>query len=209
MFVYKQLLLKPFFCAIYVCPNPSGPQALGWEANKIISTIFQVQFPKSMKNRFPVLLLLLALSVLGCPYESPFPIDEPSIKVDNNLLGSWMGIGEMRDTTYYAVSKKSEFQYQVKSEKKVLEDLPTITEFVAHISNVGANKFVNIIRDMREEAKYMIYNVKSYDGQIILTELNSDIKEPIQSSEELKEFIAKYMHLSFFYGIEMVLNKQR
>jgi hypothetical protein len=128
--------------------------------------------------------------------------------VDKNLLGSWMGIGEMRDTTYYVVSKKNEFQYQVKSEKNGLDDLPTITEFVAHISNVGTNQFVNIIRDMREEAKYMIYKVKSYDGQIVLTELNSDIKEPMQSSEELKKFIAKYMHLSFFYGIDMVLNRE-
>ena len=34
-------------------------------------------------------LVVLAVMLGGCPYSSEFPIDQPTVKIDEKLLGKW------------------------------------------------------------------------------------------------------------------------
>lgn len=151
-----------------------------------------------------LLIITSALFFYGCPYSSSVPISEPDTDVPADLVGKWKDASaETKD--YYEVMKKSSNtmiveEYTYDEEK----DSFTNTMYNGHVSKVGGDMFLNV----QSEGSYYLYKMDlSSSQELILYPLSDYIKETFSSSDELKDFVAKYKDLSFFYGAETTYSK--
>jgi hypothetical protein len=182
-----------------------------------------------MKNLlFFLILIITSLFFSGCPYSSKFPIDKPSLKVENNFLGNW--IEEKSSYWIYEVKKLNDYEYLIyQTPQDTTTDVDTSntgpesfefkkdfsekTTYYAHFSKIKDFIFLNLLEkknDVWESESYYIYkfDLKNND-EFKLTEVTSLIKEKFNNSADLKKYIEKYMDagMSFFYGEEKVYKK--
>jgi hypothetical protein len=112
-----------------------------------------------MKPSLHIIILSALSAVLcGCPYESPYAIDEaPQQNIDENLLGKWAAfVPKPSDDKHYRedpvkiiFSKRTDMEYdfaitgyinELKPYKVILNDS---IKGVAFISTIGKNQFLN------------------------------------------------------------------
>lgn len=148
--------------------------------------------------RFFLPLLVMAVMLGGCPYTSEVPIDEPSLKVKNEMLGKWEK--KSTDKDVYTISKADKFTYQI---EKTGPDSKTPSVYKAFMSEVGGDIFMNMTETggQSDGKTYILFKVETNDAgnKITLRGLTENIDEKFTSSAELKKFIKKYKGLSFFY----------
>jgi len=150
----------------------------------------------------PSILLLIAVCIVsgGCPYESDFPIDTPSVKVNSKLLGKWKD-SQFEDVTY-KVSKQNDNTYSVEKSQK---DSDTVEKYLAYASVVNGTTFLNIWenKEIEETHPYSLYKMEiKNEKQINLTEVTENIDEKFLNSADLKTFIAANMKNSYFFSKE-------
>jgi virulence-associated protein VagC len=140
-------------------------------------------------------IVAMSFLLMGCPYSSTVPIDEPSIKVDKRMLGTWIGPETPPDYPY-TVTAKGEYSYLV--EKKA-DSSDFRTQYSAHISLVGKTMFFNLFDD--EAVSYYLYRLEiTKDGKTLtLTPVDDKIERVFESSGELKDFILKNMDKPGFF----------
>ena len=74
-----------------------------------------------MKTRILLFISILAGGIIltGCPYESDYPIDNPSIKIDIGWLGKWESADGTKNpdgtNPIYYVTKKTDNSYALKT----------------------------------------------------------------------------------------------
>lgn len=136
-------------------------------------------------------MLCLAVVLGGCPYKSELPIDNPSVKVDPALLGYWQSASKG-----YTVSKLDTYHYLISDKQS-----ETGSEHKAFMSNVGTDRFLNVIDDSEGPTMYYLYRLtlNSAGNQITLSGVTENIDEHFSNSAELKAFIERNKHISFFY----------
>lgn len=174
------------------------------------------------------LALPFLLVIAGCPYESDYPIDDPSIKVDINYLGKWedtekktvgMSGGDGTDVPVYVVTRKSDYIYGVSYKYSSYSEEDGYTESVdnyeAHISIVGGIQFLNVkktsINDVSEEnrtGKYMLYKLEISGSTMVLTELSSCINKKFSNSAQVKSFITQNLTNELLYTESITFFKQ-
>ena len=138
----------------------------------------------------------LAMLLTACPYSSELPIDEPTVKIDEKILGKW----EAKSADYeYKVSKKDDYNYKFEKKPKPTGETSTYTGFLTVIDGV---RFINITEDVATTKAYYLYKIdQSASGaKLTLSPVTENITEKFASSAELKAYIKKYMTLSFFYS---------
>ncbi len=156
-----------------------------------------------MKTKLFSLSILATVLVLltACPYESEVPIDDPVIKIDKSILGIWAQPTEIEKENhkFYDIQKNEKFKYNIiDNEYNTSDSAYTQTKYIAHLSKVGNMMFMNMQKD--GEGNYYIYRIDITDDGFTLFEVTNNIDEKFTSSKELKEFVKKYMSLSFFYN---------
>ena len=174
-----------------------------------------------MKN--PLLLLSLFLvSVLffGCPYTSNVPIDKPNIKCENKYSGIWSEAKSQ--SVRYEIKQFSEYEYLIiqlpdnnpknaDDNEQEPVDAPKssdTTMYIGHISKINDFHFLNLKQKNESffaSSQYSIYKIDfTSSTEFRLTEITSNIKEQFDNSNDLKNYIEKYMDagISFFYGAE-------
>ena len=57
---------------------------------------------------------------------------------------------------------------------------------------------------MKQNGKFYLHKVDLSDDRFVLYEVTDNIDEKFDSSEKLKAFVKKHMHLSFFYNKDEV-----
>ena len=137
----------------------------------------------------------LTMLLTACPYTTELPIDEPSVKVDDKILGKW----EAKSSDYtYTVTKKDEFNYKFEKKGKNSTDVSNYTGFLSVIDGV---RFMNIYEDASSTKTYYLYKIEqsTSGAKITLLPVTENIYEKFATSAELKAYIKKYMALSFFY----------
>ena len=152
-----------------------------------------------MKNIFSFLLLItIAVTFWGCPYQTSVSIDSPSVKIDQKLIGTWKS--NSSEDNKYKIEAKDEFIYSIIKRSKGSED-EKYFGFISLINNVS---FFNIYNDNGSDAPpedYYLYRMEiKGDGIIILKELTENIDEEFASSDELKKYIIANMNNSYFYS---------
>ena len=170
-------------------------------------------------KKLTVYLIVLSLSVLffGCPYTSSVPIDKPSVKVNSKMFGIW----QAGESTKYEVMQNDAFTYKINqladSTSEQGKEKPgsnDITMYDGHVSQINNIYFLNVKNSspngFLENGDYYLYKIDfTNDKSFTLTEVTTYIKEKFDNSEDLKNYIKKYMDsgLSFFYGDAVVYTK--
>lgn len=159
-----------------------------------------------MKTSVRVLsILFLSILFYGCPYESSVPIDKPSVKINNDILGTWEDSHNHGEI--FKVSQLDEFRYKIIKTKANSE---TSEDYTAFTSIINGTSFINLWENNANETshKYAFYKMQlESKDKLRLSEVTENIDESFNSSEELKAFIGLNMKNSYFFGnneIELV-----
>lgn len=154
------------------------------------------------KNLLPLFILAFAVMIImGCPYASKVPIDQPSVKVQKELIGKWVKAGDQtkENPEFFVISAIGDLKYNIiKNEYNSYDSAYKETIYISHISKVGNLEFMNMQQDGKGD--YYLYRIDLGQGEFTLYELTDNIDEKFNTSEELKAFIQKNMNLSFFYN---------
>ncbi len=154
------------------------------------------------KNLIPVLAILeLVVLFAACPYTSSVPIDNPSVKVDKNLIGKWVKTSDQANEhpTYFVISNIGDLKYNIiKNEYNSYDSAYSQTIYVSHISKIDNLNFMNMQQDGKGD--YYLYKIELANGEFTLFEITDNIDEKFNTSAELKAFIKKNMNLSFFFN---------
>ena len=139
----------------------------------------------------------LMIVLQGCPYGSDVAIDEPTVKIDEKLLGKWEA--KNSGDYMYTVSKKDDYNYKFEKKGKTSSETSVYTAFLSVIDNV---KFLNIYEDNANPKVYYLYKLEMSGSRakVSLLPVTENITEKFTSPAELKAFVKKYMGLSFFYS---------
>lgn len=143
------------------------------------------------------LLAGLMLVLQGCPYGTEVAIDEPSVKIDEKLLGKWEA--KNSGDYMYTVTKKDDFNYKFEKKGKTS---PEATLYTAFISMIDGARFLNISEDGSSTKTYYLYKLEmsTSGAKATLLPVTENITEKFTAGPELKAFIKKNMGLSFFYS---------
>ncbi len=143
------------------------------------------------------LLAGLMLVLQGCPYGTEIAIDEPTVKIDEKLLGKWEA--KNSGDYMYTVTKKDDFNYKFEKKGKTSTDATLYTGFLSVIDGV---KFINISEDASSTKTFYLYKLEmsGSGAKATLLPVTENITEKFATAPELKAFIKKNMGLSFFYS---------
>lgn len=147
-----------------------------------------------------LLLPLLFFGLLlfsGCPYSSEVAIDEPSVMIDERILGKWES--KNSQDYLYTIAKIDKNNYSIEKRKTASDE---VTLYRAFLSVLDSTRFLNIYEDLNvNEKTYYFYKfeVSSSVSRITLTPVTENIDEQFHSSKELKEFFKKNMKNSYFF----------
>ena len=142
--------------------------------------------------------------LMGCPYETEVPIDQPSIKFPSNLFGKWEPKSSSDDVL--TIKRKDDFVVTITKTKKDAKPDDSVEQYEAFLSEVGSMKFLNVseLSEYSSNPKYYLYKmeVSPSGSRITLSAVTENIDETFTSSAELKAFIQKNMQHSFFFEKE-------
>ena len=148
---------------------------------------------------------------MGCPYETEVPISEPSVKFPAELLGKWES--KSSSDEIITIKKKTDYIVSIINTKKEPGEDDKPEEYEAYLSEVDAVKFLNIskLSEQGSGSNFYLYKIEvSANGsRITLNAVTENIDEQFSNSAELKAFIKKNMHLSFFYEKEEEIYQRR
>jgi hypothetical protein len=152
-----------------------------------------------------VSLVLFSFFLMGCPYESEVPIDQPSVKYPAGLLGKWEPKSSSDDIMI--ISRKDDLLMKIVKTKKEAKADDTPEEYEGYLSDVGGTKFLNLYEKKEESfgtKKYYLYKLElsTSGARVTLSPLTENIDEKYDKPADLKAFIQKNMNLSFFYHKE-------
>ena len=152
-----------------------------------------------MKTRIYIsILFLFSFMLMGCPYESEVPIDQPQVKVDKNLIGKWVVQNDdNKQPDYLEITKADEMKYQIDLYSWE-NDHYNMERYYSFISILGDQNFMNV--QSEGETKYGLYKYLLESKSLTVIEVTDNIDEKFENSKELKAFIKENMNLSFLYN---------
>lgn len=150
-----------------------------------------------MKKFILSLSLFIGLLLFtGCPFSADIAIDQPAVRVNEKLIGTW----ELRSNTdaSYVVTKFDNFTYKFEKRSKSNKDIST---YFAFMSDVSGTKYLNLWEETTSDKKtYYFYKFDmTNDAMVKFIPVTENIDEKFSTSAELKNFIAKNQGHSFFF----------
>ncbi|MGE0637916.1 MAG: hypothetical protein AB7G44_04150 [Bacteroidia bacterium] len=150
-----------------------------------------------MKNLLSLSVLAFAIILFsGCPYSAEVAIDQPSVKIDEKLLGTWESKSSSDYT--YTVSKVDDKTYRF--EKKTISS-GDIIYYKGFLSEIDGKRFMNIYEEGSVTNTYYFYKVEvsGSGAKTTLTPVTENITEMFTTSAALKDFFKKNMANSYFF----------
>lgn len=151
-----------------------------------------------MKKQISIAAIFcLSILLWGCPYESKVPIDNPSVKINLKMLGTWQN--QSKPEEIFKITKQDEFTYniQVTNKNKVEVD-----KMLAYESVVNGITFINLWdnKPYSSSKKYNFFKIEmNGENEIETASITENVQEHFSSSNELKKFIAANMMNSYFF----------
>ncbi len=149
------------------------------------------------------LTFVILLVLTACPYASKVPIDEANLEIDKQLIGKWIKSSDFKKKKpdYFQISDNGDKHYLiVEFEYQSSDSTYKEVQYVAHISKIDNNSFLNMQKD--GVGDFYLYKIELKANKFKLFEITDNIDETFNTSEDLRNFIKQYMHLSFFYNKE-------
>lgn len=158
----------------------------------------------SLLQKVVVSACLIGFVVLltGCPFSSNVPIDEGTVKVSPALAGEWISVADTgaENPTYYIITKDDTYKATVKKmEFSSTDSIYNATVYHLTFSDVKGDTFMNALEEGGNTYSLFKFNFNEKADEIVTSEVSDYIKETFNSSEELKDFIAKNKSNSYFY----------
>jgi len=150
---------------------------------------------------FAVVIFVLT----ACPYQSQVPIAEANKKVDKKVLGKWLKNSDLEkdNPEYFEISALDKYKYNiVKFEYQSNDSTYKETKYITHFTYIEDYVFMNMQKD--GEGDFYMHRLDMKGDEFVLYEITDNIDEKFTTSEEFKEFVKKYMKLSFFYNKDEV-----
>ncbi|MFM1876211.1 MAG: hypothetical protein RL266_1948 [Bacteroidota bacterium] len=150
-------------------------------------------------------LLLMAIVLWGCPYKSSVPLSEATENVNKQMLGRWVpqGMEDKENPEYYLIEQRDTLHYDVAHYLYSDEGKEySVKNYVGHTTRLENILFMNLQESGTKE--YLIYRLDLSDGTMTKYEVTNNIDEQFNDSQKLREFVQKYMRLSFFYNADEV-----
>lgn len=151
-------------------------------------------------------ILLVAITLWGCPYKSQVALNDPVEKVNTNLIGMW--VPETMLTTenpeYYVLGKRDSVHYDVDHYQYDNEQKEyNLKQYIGHTTRLDAILFMNLQESGSKE--FLLYRLDVLPGMsMTMYEVTDNIDEKFTDSKQMREFFRKYMKLSFFYNKDSV-----
>lgn len=150
-----------------------------------------------MKNIIAAIsLVVLGFMLQGCPFESAVPIDQPSIKINPALLGTWFSRDD-GGNKHYEVTQKDAYHYSIRETDGSQDNF-----YEAYLSDVSGASFINLRALQQDSDKnFVFYKLTTpSSNELTLSEITDNVDEVFSSSADLKKFIKSNMKNSYFYG---------
>lgn len=147
-------------------------------------------------------IIVISFFLTACPLITTVPLSEPTIKVDESIIGDWLleDYGEV--TEYLNVTRINDNEFRL--EQFLYEDeevgFKSYNVYTCHFTDIGKTRFVNAFHE--EEQVYYIYKIDLTGETLEVNYVTPYIDEVFTSSAELYAFFEKHQHLSFFYTSE-------
>ncbi|MBI1286792.1 MAG: hypothetical protein GC178_04360 [Flavobacteriales bacterium] len=151
-------------------------------------------------------ILLVAVTLWGCPYKSKVALTDAVEKVDTNLLGKWIpeNMLEKESPEYYVLNKRDSLHYDVEHYQYDDENKEyNLKQYVGHTTRLDAILFMNLQESGSKE--FLLYRLDVLPGMsMTMYEVTDNIDEQFTDPKQMREFFKKYMNLSFFYNKDSV-----
>lgn len=164
-----------------------------------------------LKSLTPLLLLAICFMCMGCPFGSPYALDEqPKEKIRSTLLGRWRWTNE-KDSVYYTfdINRKNDYEYRI----LIMGNLKTLIQTWAperdsiavsgFTTTVDGNLFMNVL----SQTQYYLVHVKLEEGLLSLMPLSDQFSFAIiRNSQALKQLLSAYMKVNVpFYDQQTII----
>jgi hypothetical protein len=147
-------------------------------------------------------LIAFVVLLTGCPFSSSVPIDEGSVKVSPALAGEWVSVADTgaENPTYYIITKDDTYKATAKKmEFSSSDSVYSATVYHLTFSDVKGDTFMNAMEDGGNMYSLFKFSFNEKADEIVTSEVSDYIKETFNSTDELKDFIAKNKSNSYFY----------
>lgn len=138
-------------------------------------------------------ILVSAILLMGCPYNSTVPLSSTGAKVSDNLMGTWEKSGETKERIVVSRTNGNSFDIT-----KTDSD-GNSTLYHGHLTDINGTLFLNVKEDS-DSPSYFFYKLEK-DGEfkVTLVSVTSNIREVFENSDEMKKFFEANMKNSYFF----------
>ncbi|MEP6616904.1 MAG: hypothetical protein ABJA57_10015 [Ginsengibacter sp.] len=146
-------------------------------------------------------LTMVCILLSGCPYESNVPIDDPSVKINPKIIGTWE---DQESHLIYKVSRKDNFTYDIEGKDEKDEHL------TAYNSVINGVIFLNLFDGKPDTVKkYSFFKIEMHGDNVIKAfPVTENIREQFTSKRDFKKFITANMKNSYFFEKEGTLMRK-
>lgn len=149
-----------------------------------------------------ITLLVIVILLTGCPFSGTIPIDEGTVVVPDDILGTWVKVSDTSETNpaTYTISRKDKYHAEVSKFEPAENEADSHETFYGlTFSDVKGDVFLNVQEAGSSTFYYYKFHYDKEAMQISLFEVSDYIKESFDSSKDLKDFIIRNKSLSFFF----------
>jgi len=156
-----------------------------------------------------IFLIIISVLFFGCPFESNFPISEPSIEFPSEMCGKWKK-SNSTDDSYYHIEQFEDYRIEIKNRYASKEGDKTIYKneyYTAWLSKIEDDFFLNVENTEMEYETYYLYKIELHQDKIILHPIDENHEIEIKDSESLQEWIKENKDHDNFYSYSEVYNR--
>lgn len=149
-----------------------------------------------------VLIIVLVLVLVGCPYTSTVSLAEPSEEVDAGFYGRWLKDSEDEHPDYYDIEELDGLSFSLSKYTWDSDDevYSLDTTYSSWFTTIGNVRFMNI-EDVDDQGTYYFYKMEMPSADtFILYEVTDNIDEVFSDSAGMYAFFDNHKNLSFFYN---------
>lgn len=153
-----------------------------------------------MRNaRLFLFLTLTSFLLFGCPYNSEVALSTADSKAGEFLVGSWE-LPESSGSVVRITKGTGNLLNIEKTEAGYDGGEPSITNYTAHVTEIGGKLFLNVKEESEFSSGYYFYKLeKESDTKIVLVPVTANIREKFTNSAEMRTFFEKNMKNSYFF----------